>query len=139
MNTNSYLLAYLFVFLISFIGLLQGETGFYLLDAFLYMIFFMTSYTCAFIIKIHDDKTFKYHVFIIILLSSIYFIKISYYHSLINLAFYLWLLIKKRKVMYEPQKSVFFNFYNNSSKSELGALLIFLAYLLSYAYFCNVK
>jgi hypothetical protein len=124
---------YLFVFGVSFIGLLQGGTNNALIDSILYLIFLLVSYICVLLLYNNDKKKSIPYISTIIILCLIYFSIVNYIvlSTVILLFFYL-IFLKKNNFVYDPLKSVFSNYIKNSNIFEN---LFFIMFFLTTLYF----
>ena len=128
MKNYHFLLIYLIVFTLSFLGLIDGGSGSELLDIVLLNIFFVFTYVSIFCLKIYNFKENNRMIPVILFTSSCYFYQAHFLILVIYLVIMIYLLFFSRsKGEMDPVKSVFLNFFSTSNYIDLLMIVAFIS------------
>ncbi len=127
MERYRFLFLYILIFGLSYNGLLSGGVGIPLVDFLLIFIFFLFTYVSVFSLKIYNFKENEIMIPVVVISSVIYFLRVSYFLAFLYTIILLYLIFGRKIIgFYEPTKSVFLNFYNNSQKIDTIIIILFL-------------
>ncbi len=132
MSIPYFFLIYAFFFILSFLALLNGGSGYLCIDIFLYILFFLLSYTGVLLLKIIDKQKFVFMILLITMLSSLYFFRLNLYYMVFNLFFIIKLFyFESKNGTFYGDESVFMNFVLNCSLINKVLILIFVLFIIA--------